>query len=196
MFPNPSTSAAYYTKSLSIGYHRNGAPADAEEGDWIPTFSCIEHLEVHIFSPKTPLAPFHGFSPAIKSLHIKIDPTYSTCQIFNLICSFPLLQDLSLKLFSFTYHDDCFDEQSAIIPPSSSPVLTGSLELSVYAKTKLITYLLLSLPSGLHFRELKLILHCKGDGLPTGALVEGCSSTLESLNIGCRVPGMFISHLG
>ena len=113
-FPNPSTSAACYAKSLSIGYHRNGAPADAEEGDWIPTFSRIEHLEVHIFSPKTPLAPFHGFSPAIKSLHIKIDFTYSTCQIFNLICSFPFLQDLSLKLFSLTYHDACFDEQSAI----------------------------------------------------------------------------------
>ena len=46
---------------------------------------------------------------------------------------------------------------------------------------------LLSLPGGAPFRELKLMLERVDEGLSAEALVKGCSSPLESLEIDCTV---------
>ena len=93
-FPNPSTSPACYAKSLSIGYLGTVTYEDTQEGGWILTFSCVQRLEVDIDNQISFITPFHGFSPAIKSLHIKSSP-FPFSRILNLIYSFPLLEDLS-----------------------------------------------------------------------------------------------------
>ena len=186
-FPNSSTSPACYAKSLFIGYPGEATVADAQDVGWIQTFSCVERLVVHVDNPKISLTPFHGFSPSIKSLHV--DFTCSPCSIFNLIYSFPLLEDLSLALFYSIDHTADFDERPTTPQPPDSPVFTGSLKLFVRVPEgiKSMARWLMSLPSGLHFRELKLSLGCKEDVSPISALVARCSSTLESLEIDCRV---------
>ena len=55
-------------------------------------------LELDSGEPATPLVPFHGFEPAIKSLRAVI-PTLPSSQIFNLVFSFPLLEDLVVMTF-------------------------------------------------------------------------------------------------
>ena len=85
-FPDPLTSLAYYTSILSIGFLPVGAATDAEEGGWIPT---------RYTGPATSLIPFHGFSPAIKSLHLDF-PAVIPSDVFNLIYSFPPLENLCM----------------------------------------------------------------------------------------------------
>ena len=193
-FPNPSTSPACYTKTLVIGGLEEVTAADAQEGGWIPTFSRVEDLGASVHNPMICLAPFHGFSTAIKSVHI--DFSCSPCSIFNLIYSFPLLEDLSLALFFSLYHPADFNEQPAIPQPHSSPPFTGLLNLSVHVPEgmKSITRWLLLLPSGLRFRDVRLRLGCDEDVSPISALVEACSSTLETLEIDCLIYRTFVSH--
>ena len=179
-FLNPSTSPACYTKSLIIQDIEDVTAQDAEEGGYIPTFSRVKHFEVNINSPRIFLVPFHGFSPAITSLHIK-SLSFPCSHIFNLICSFPLLEDLSLASSGQTPGIDSNEQPAS--RPSSSPAFTGSLKLSFGEGISLVASWLLSLPGGLHFRRFKIILRCEEDILPAGALIEGCSSTLESLEI-------------
>ena len=193
-FPGNPTFPACYTKSLCIGYLGKVATADAQEGGWIPTFSHVRHLELDVDNPEICLTPFHGFS-AIKSLHVGF--TCSPCSIFNLIYSFPLLEDLSLAFFFSIFNAADFGESPATPQPPSSPAFTGSLSLSVYPQGRIgpiINWLLL-LPGGLRFRELKLTLGIREDVLLINALVERCSSTLESLAIDYKVHGMPVSHL-
>ena len=189
-FPNPSTSPARYTKTLVITRRLGDPLADAEEGGWIPTFSRVEHFRLYGGNPKISLTPLHGFSPAIKPLRIKSAPfPYS---IFNFIFSFPLLEDLSLISYISLHRDDT-DEQPATARPSSSPKFTGYLALDIWEEIDLVASQLLSLPGGLHFRELKLQFRRRDEVSPIGALVEGCSSTLESLDISCKVWGTIVS---
>ena len=193
-FPNPSLSPACYTKTLCIGGPEEVTIVDAQEGGWIPTFSRVENLEASVHNPKVCLAPFHGFSAAIKSVHI--DLSCSPCSIFNLIYSFPLLEDLSLAFFFSILHPADFNEQPAIPRPFNPPVFTGSFKLFVHvpeAIKPIIRWLLL-LPGGLHFRELKLRLGCNEDVSPIGALVEACSSTIETLEIDSLVYCTSVSH--
>ena len=95
-FPNPSTSHARYTKSLFVNFPQVVAPADAEEGGWIPTFSGVVRLEMLIDCPRTfeSLPLFHGFLPVIRSIHIS-SSNISSSHSLNLFYSFPLLEDLS-----------------------------------------------------------------------------------------------------
>ena len=191
-FPNPSTSPACYTKSLFLSYQWNLAHlADAEEGGWIPTFSQIEYLMIKIEGWDISLVPFHGISPVLKSLSIDcIFPPLSPTS--NLICSFPLLEDLSVEIHYDSYRDHHFHGQLAASRPSSSPVFTGYLQLSVSGAMHHIAYGLLSLPGGLHFQALILVVRSKEDILSATALVEECSPTLEYLELDCE-PGMSVS---
>jgi hypothetical protein len=77
-------------------------PQAVMAGSWIRGLSRVEHLEVgaHAISPNsnvppTPLVPFRGFSPVIKSFHVDIAAPPPS-QIINLILSFPLLEDLAV----------------------------------------------------------------------------------------------------
>ena len=87
-FPDPSNSPAHHTRSLSI---YGPLYAVAGVGDWIRAFNSVEHLLLADMD-LSPLVPFHALSAAVRSLHL----THTTTDAFDLICSFPLLEDLVL----------------------------------------------------------------------------------------------------
>ena len=199
-FRDPSTSPACYTKTLLVGSSKTLTDADAEGNGWIGDFSRVVHFttvgpDAVSFKKGTVLFPFHGFSPFLKSLRVH-RATFSSSQLFDPILSFPLLEDLSIT--------DCYcdvgdsgdsDEVSTTIQPSSSPVFTGSLELSLRGATRAVHWLL-SLPGGIHFRKLTLRWSCEEDISLGAALVEKCSHILESLDIACNSTcGTSIKHL-
>ena len=186
-FPDPSTSPACYTKSLQVPVYSEGISlADAEEGGWIPSFSQVERFLMIIEEEvEISLAPFHGFSPVLKSLDIyQVYSLYS--YISSLIYSFPLLEDLSVSTCCGIQCYGDFKERLGATWPSSLPPFTGSLELFVGERMDIISSGLLSTPSGLHFRELKLMLGHRADISSAAELVEECSSTLRSLEIDCE----------
>ena len=76
----------------------------------------------------------------------------------------------------------------------STPPMTGSLTHFQQEGMKPLTRLLLSLPSGVHFRRLGLILLSKEEISLTTALVVECSRTLESLYISHEFPGTSIQY--
>jgi hypothetical protein len=142
------------------------------------------------------LVPFHGFSPALKSLRVSLIALPSP-QVFNLIVSFPLVEDLAV-ISTFAdpndnAHDD--DEPPTATQLSSPYMFTGSLELHLSMGIVPFTRRLLSLPGGVHFRELTLRWLRKEDHSLTTALVKGCSHTLESLDVACNHLGKSIRDL-
>jgi hypothetical protein len=198
-FPDPSTSPARHAKTLIISC----TVVDPEVDGWIATFSRIVYLEVGTNRPAfdfnelaTPLIPFHNLSPTIKSLNVVL-PALPTSQVFDLILSFPLLEDLAVSVDYNTSDDngDGSDGLSTVIQPSSSPVLTGSLELLQWGGVEFFACRLMSLPGGLHFRRLALKCCSEEDILLATALVEECSHTLESLDVDWDPYGMSIPHL-
>jgi len=163
-FPDPSTSPARYTKTLSISCFYAVTVADVQAGGWIRTFSRVSHLTVHHLYGGGFAAP-----PPLR--------------FFDFILSLPLLENLNASIREDLANDDEGSEGSS--PPvqsSSPPRFTGSLELS-YPGTKHISRRLLSLPGGIHFRKLILKWSKAEDLSLTMALVEGCSHALESLDI-------------
>ena len=100
-FPDPSNSPAHQTRSLLIHGFAAVAVADAE--GWIRTFNRIVHLRLVCHNEvdhQATLIPSHKLSPAIRSLHL--DCTYP--KVLDLICSFPLLEDLAFD--PLTHWDD------------------------------------------------------------------------------------------
>jgi hypothetical protein len=151
-FPDPSTSPARYAKKLLIVHPQVVTAADAEPGGWISGFSRVVHFKVasptHDLS-KLSFAPFHGFSPVIKSPSVIIS-AFPASWIFNLILSFPLLEDLSLFV-----HDNRPGEGSGvdgmpIIQPK--PTRTYRFSRSPRVGKGPFTCRLLSLPGGVRFR--------------------------------------------
>ena len=199
-FPVPSTSPAGYVKSLFIS-----GPQAATAGSWIRGFSRVENLEMCVLAlnfdfneSATPLVPFHGFSPVLKSLRLII-VAFPPSQIFNLILSFPLLEDLTLIVHLGVSTDNGDGSKEGEMPTATQrptpPVFTGSLKLHMKQELKPFTRRLLSLPGGIHFRKLTLKCFSGGDLLLTTALIEGCSHTLESVDITSDLRGMFSRHL-
>jgi len=73
------------------------------------------------------LLPFHGLSPVIKTLRIDFT-LLSSPEVFDLIFSFPLLEDLT----TVSYDEGLAENSnglSIIAQPSTSPTLSGSLTL-------------------------------------------------------------------
>ena len=199
MFPDPSTSPGYYTKSLSISLFHRVADVDADAGGWIRGFSRVVRLVVggdaYLPSALTvSLTPFHGFSP-IKSLYVNtfvIPPS----RVFDFILSFPLLEDLTVKSCGMPIsNDDLSDRPSTTIQSSSLPVFSGVLKLSMVRGVRQIARGLLSLPDGIRSRELDLTWAEEGDVPLTTAFVERCSRTLESLDVTCRPRCAYIRYL-
>jgi hypothetical protein len=198
-FPDLSTSPTRYAKNLFVGCPEVVTAADAEAGGWITGFSCVASLKVGTprlgTGPPSSLVPFHRFSPALKSLDVGFT-VVPLPQIFDLILSFPLLEDLTVM----TSHDTSMADGSGsdwlltTIQPSTPPLLTGSLELYLHGGMELAIRRLLSLPGGIHFRKLGWPWVCEEDPLAITGLVEGCAHTLESLNI-AELSGASIRHL-
>jgi hypothetical protein len=165
----------------------------------ITGFSRVVRLEVvssTYDASATPLAPFRGLSPIIKSLVVNI-PVLSTSQVFNFILSFPLLEDLAV-ITSWDAPVDDGDGSDRLLfaaqPPNSS-TFTGSLELYLGGGVIHFIHRLLSLPGGIHFRKFTLTWLQGGDHLLTMALMEGCSHTLESIDINYKLCGTSARHL-
>ena len=200
-FPNPANSPAHYTKNLCISLSVVTSKY-VEVGDWIGGFSRVEHLAImgggDLVNGPVSLVPLHGFSPALKSLRVSLI-TLPSPQVFNLIISFPLVEDLaviSISTFADPYDSaHGYDEPPTATQPSSPYMFTGSLELYLSMGIVPFTRRLLSLPGGVHFRELTLRWLREEDHSLTTALVRGCSHTLESLDVACNHLGKSIRDL-
>ena len=198
-FPDPSTSPTHYAKALTINCSSAFTAVDAETGGWIRGFSRVEHLTVDLgfHQSAAPLIPIHGFSPVIKSFRV-IFRAPPFLQVFNLILSFPLLEDLNVIIFEPSPDSGVGSEEDEIPTTtqlSSPPMFTGSLELYSSRGMEPFALRLLSLPSGIHFRKLTLTWLHEGAHLMTTALVERCSHTLESLDIDWILLGTSTWHL-
>jgi hypothetical protein len=148
-FPNPSTSAACHVKTLFIDCLQVVAAVDGEEGGWITGFSRVVHLEVGNgglpLDESFSLAPFHGFSPAIKSLWVVVS-ALPPSRIFNLILSFPLLNGLAVIVTSdYNGSGSEENEMPATAQSSTPPTFTGSLELSLGRGMQAFAHQLLSI---------------------------------------------------
>ena len=168
-FPDPSDSPAHHTRKLTVCGIPVVTSPDVDIGDWIRSFRNLVDLclDCRVWKDRDEaLIPFYGLSPTVRSLSL----TYTPVEVFDLVCSFPLLEDLALI---------------GIVPrdtvgrctQASSPKLTGSLSLKSSAG---VIGRLLDLPNGLHFT--KVVLYFLGEDTRSAMdLVSRCSGTLESL---------------
>ena len=151
---------------------------------WLdPHLSQCHPLEPHLPGRSSAfLVSFHGLSPTVRSLHL----SSTTTESFNLVCSFPLLEDLSFVFFGSKSEPDRWNV------PLRSPKLTGSLDLRTPMGTRSVARRLLDLPDGLHFT--KITVGCGArDSQSITELVSRCSDTLESLTISSWFQSMFSS---
>ena len=170
-FPDPSNSPARYTRSLFIhGAHGNPTVDTGVDG-WVRTFHNVTHLKLMLLG-RASLILFHGLSRALRSLSLIFLPT----EVFDLVCSFPLLEDLLLCILH--PENDTYIRN----PPPTSPKLTGSLYLEVYGNTRTVTRGLLDLPNGLRFKKINMVFE-EGDTGSVEDLVSGCYDTLEYLTV-------------
>jgi len=190
-FLNSANSPGYHTRTLFIDYPRAVMAADVEEGGWVRAFSRISSLDVdngtwYLNTPVASLALFHNFSPTLKSL--RMCPIAFPCpELFDLVCSYPLLEDLTIMgRDESSGNDENRGPQTAV--PSTSPPLTGSLGLNIFGGMGNTARRLLDLPNGLHFRKLAFSWHYKEDLPWIMELVVRCSDTLECLDVMGRLP--------
>ena len=87
------------------------------------------------------------------------------------------------------------DILSTVVWPSNPLMFTGTLELSMEGGLEFITHRLLSLPGRIRFRKFSIKWLREKDTSLTTALLEGCSRTLESLEIACNLDGLSVRHL-
>ena len=201
-FPDNSDSPAFYTHTLLIGCLEVVVIADAGEDGWIRAFSRVTALELHanrtsILSgyPSFSLTPFHGFSPVLKYLSVICGPA-SNPQVFELICTLPLLENLLLSddgLYGDSYFNSgAFDSPTVV---QDSPLLTGCLFLQVYGGIDDPARRLLCLPNGLRFETLVLSWLRERETQWANALIAGCSDTLRNLTVSPCVNRAFVSLL-
>ena len=190
-FPEPSTSPAYHTHTLFV---RCTYAAMAQVDSLTQTFPRVVWLKLRFKKSDNPsLAPFHKFSPTLKSLSADFS-SLPCVQVFDLVRSFPLLEDLALTGRSLSSGDgDSHGSQTAV--PSNSPALTGSLDFHIFGRMGDAMLRLLDLPNGLHFRKVAFAWTREGGLRGIAELVVRCSDTLECLDVWCNLPGMFVSAL-
>jgi len=90
------------------------------------------------------------------------------------------------------YRRDKKGRDGIVFQPSTSPVLTGTLELHRTHGMEAIARRLLGLPNGLHFRKLMCTWCLEGDLRWMMALLVGCSDTLECVDISDSLIGTFL----
>jgi hypothetical protein len=182
-FPDPMNSPAHHTRALSI---RHPESIPVAHVDTLLTFRNVIRLDVETGPPQDYLAsliPLNGISTVIRSLRLTF--TYlNASEVFGLICSLPLLEDLTLVSHALR-------PLETWIRPRTSPRLTGSLELYMKWGIHPITYRLLDLPNGLHFKKITVSLLSLHDIGQSMNLVSRCSDTLESLSITNLLSGAF-----
>ena len=187
-FPDPSNSPAYHTHTLVF----RGTTTDPRAVGSIQKFSRVTRLRLAIpesLEESDSLALFHKLSHTLKSL--RVDFLFLSCtQILNFVCSFPLLEDLTLSGIGLLLGNDDDPCGPQTIAPSSSPAFTGTLDLAIYEGTGSIAPGLLDLPNGLHFRKFRWETAEDLEGITE--LVAGCSDTLECLDVACNRSRAFV----
>jgi hypothetical protein len=182
-FPDPSNSPAHLTRSLTIRGIPAATATDADDGGWIRAFHNLVHLHLEALGQgdrKASLVAFHGLSPTLRSLRlVSVSP-----EVLDLICSFPLLEDLALLPIG--------NGRATWSIPSTSPKLTGSLNLDAIEEARPAICRLLDLPDGLRFTKIT-VASLDADAKLTTDLVSRCSDTLESLSIDDYFPCAFPS---
>ena len=173
-FPDPSSSPAHHARSL---YIRDPGVTSANVCAWISSFRHLRELTVNTFGWGGPrgisFVQLRGLSPTLRSLHLS-GPGPPIPEILGLICSFPLLEDLSL------YSEAFEGATNGWTTPSTSPKLTGSLRMK--GENRSLVRELLNLPDGLHFSKIRVEWRAQDDDSRTIMdLVSKCSDTLESL---------------
>lgn len=153
---------------------------------WIRTFSGVVRLHVDTLGSDdgtgVSLVPLRGLSPTLKSLRMAYRASTPPSEVFGLVCSFPLLEDLTLV---FLDNDSEVDGWSV---PLTSPKLTGSLDLRMLGGIRSAIRRLLDFPNGLHFT--KISVSCLSQDVSSMMdLVSRCSDTLESLGISYYLTG-------
>lgn len=180
-FPDPSNSPAHHTRSLSIRGIPVVTATDTGASGWIRTFHGVVSLHLTCLGHedrRASLVPFHGLSPTLRSLRL----TLTRFDLFYLICSFPLLEDLAFSPFPGGGADGWN-------VPSMSPKLNGSLYLGTVGGVRSVTSRLLDLPDGLHFSSIAVL--CLNEDLKSATdLVSACSGNLESLSVHYWLRGM------
>jgi hypothetical protein len=116
-------------------------------------------------------------------------------RIFDLILSFPLLEDLAVVTRHGHGRRPEEDEVPTAAQPSNPLMFTGSLELHLGEGMESFVRQLLSLPGGIHFRKLIWTWSYGNEPPLMMALAEGCSHTLEALNINWNLLGASALHL-
>ena len=188
-FPDPIRSPACYTRNLVVHCAEAITAEDARVGCWLQTFSRVVRLELNTnpegSGPTLCFFPFHRFSHSVKSLQVT-GSFLLRPQTLRLIYSLHLLENLALN-------GKCVTDWGLPPPadPSTSPALTGTLELALdgigtFARR------LLELPNGLHFRKLVLTYSYNGDLPWIQKLVATCSGTLECLDVTRFSPGTIL----
>ena len=175
-FPDPSNSPAHHTRILSVHGTMIIGAANVDAGGWIGAFCNVVHFRVSSMD-RASLVPFYGFSPVLRSLSLNYLP-FS----IDLVCSFPLLEDL--ELFSVYRAADGSHTRS------TSPKLTGTLKFTMYGSEFSVIRRLLDLPGGLYFSKITLRIYNQAPELMTD-LVSRCSDSLEFLTVRHFSPGAF-----
>lgn len=181
IFPNPAESPAHHTRSLLFGYAGAITADDTKEGGVIRSFSNVVRLELGFeplprARPNTVFAPFYDLWPDLKSLRL----TFAYAQrahIFPFFHSLPFLEDLYI---SGRFIDD-IDEGGGAIQSSTSPVFTGTLTLNSELEDPVCWFS--SLPGGLHFQKIVLVINKQEELERVATLVDMCSGTLECISI-------------
>ena len=179
-FPDPSKSPAHHTRSILIYGLSVITTADGGIGGWIRSFHNLVHLHLACLGLedyRVSLVPFHGLSPTLRSLRL----TSTSLEILDLICSFPLLEDLALVTLRGGGAAGVWNT------PPTSPKLTGSL--SIFGGITPAVCRLAGLPNGLNFTKISVV-QLDEDVESTADLVSRCSDTLESFDIYYSTTGM------
>ena len=185
-FPDPFDSPAHFTRALRLSGPEMVSFAVFHACPWVRSFSHVVELQVTTIGAgdgQISFTQLHGFSPTLKILSL-IYPAVALPQVLDFICSFPLLEDLSLFSSSHSEGDDPLDKWDA---PPTLPKFTGSLHLS--GKNLYLIRKLLDLPGGLRFSKITMSCPFESGDLKE-ELVSMCSKTLESLSIE-HYPGAF-----
>ena len=178
-FPDLANSPAHHTRSLLLDCKEVFTTEDTEAGGWIRSFTNVVRLEVWNIEKNFDLDPFRVLS-SVKSLRLVLPEAFPPSRVVEFICSLPLLEDLDISQEEPEIDD--IDECRAIPRHLTLPPLTGTLVLQEDWPEH-ITHLLLA-PSGvLHFRKIVSCVQLPGGLEGVMALVEGCSNTLENLDI-------------
>ena len=170
-FPDPVNSPARYTRTLTVN-HRRGFLEN-----YLPSFCNVTCLVLHVHpvgGSFISLAQLHGFTPCLKYLRM-VFRELPLSDVLNLVYSFPLLDDLLLTGIPMA--------SDAKVAPSITPRFSGILFLAIYREMRNMVNHMLSLPGGLHFRELILPWICDEDLPPMMDLMHACSRSLESLKV-------------